>query len=75
MTEDVDPVKVLHDAVEKHHLHIEPSDPRLKALVSYAIAVGYQAGWHDHKTLMTDATREPPLQQIQGIKDPLPSKE
>lgn len=51
-TEDIDPTRILHDAVDKHHLDVDPADPRLKALVSYAVSVGYNIGWHDHKNLI-----------------------
>jgi len=41
--------RVLIDAQERHHVKIDASDPNVKALVSYALTVGYNMGWKDHK--------------------------
>lgn len=48
MEEDI-VTTVLRDAAIKHHIKIDKDDPNVKALVSYALTIGYNNGWKDFK--------------------------
>ena len=43
-----DPLQVIADAKEKHKVNIEATQDVI-ALVTYALVIGYQEGWSDHK--------------------------
>jgi hypothetical protein len=47
---DLQPSEVIEQARKNHHVQlVNPHDPNVTALVSYALTVGYTHGWRDHK--------------------------
>lgn len=43
----MDRIQIITDAIEKHHLNLDATDPNLQDLVGYALHIGYSEGFKD----------------------------